>query len=99
LADHFFSPLGAPKWPREKIFAKRDHEQKETKETKIVGLAGKKLCSLGYLLFRVCWGALKPHEEKIKSAKNDKGRQNSHQSAVPAFFWLCFACLADHQPP
>jgi hypothetical protein len=24
LADHFFSPLGAPKWLREKIFAKRD---------------------------------------------------------------------------
>jgi hypothetical protein len=24
LADHFFSPLGAPKWPREKIFASRD---------------------------------------------------------------------------
>jgi hypothetical protein len=104
LADHFFSPLGAPKWPRQKIFAKRDHEQKETppgckpygleaKETKIVGLVGKKLCSLGYLLFRVCWGARSSHtRRRLSSLKTTRDAKIHIKARCPLFLAL-LRCL------
>jgi hypothetical protein len=39
--------------------------RRKLRKTKIAGLIGKKLSSLRYLLFKVFWGAVKPHEEKI----------------------------------